>query len=65
MSDTKIYVWVLDMEKLQGRRNCDIFYVRHSGDFEKFSREALRRNITITSISIREYKRVMRGGAGA
>ena len=58
----KSYVWTLDKSKLQGQRNCEIFYVRHKGDFVELSREAYKRNIIITSISMREYRRVKRGG---
>ena len=61
MNNTKIYVWNLDKFKLQGRKNCKIFFVRHSENFEELSKEALKRNIIITSISKKEYIRIMRG----
>ena len=62
MSRPKIYVPMLKMSTLEGRKDCDIFFVKSAGDYSKLSGEALRRNITITSISMKEYARVMRGG---
>lgn len=51
---------MLKMSTLEGRKDCDIFFVDFSGDYPKLCGEALRRNITITSISMKEYKRVMK-----
>ncbi len=60
MSRTKIYVPMLKMSTLEGRKDCDIFFVNFSGDYPKLCGEALRRNITVTSISMKEYMRVMK-----
>ena len=59
MSREKIYVPMLKMSTLQGRKDCDIFFVNLSGDYSKLCGEALERNITLTSISMKEYMRVM------
>ena len=61
MNDKKIYVWTLSMTTLLGRRECDIFYVRHKGDVPTLFREAYRRGININSISIRDYRNAVRG----
>lgn len=50
------YERVLDWSKLQGRKDCEIMYVTHKGNFEELCRQALKRRIVITSISIREYR---------
>ena len=60
MSRAKIYVPMLTMTTLEGRKECDIFFVDYAGYYSKLCDEALRRNITVTSISMKEYKRVMK-----
>ena len=60
MSREKIYVPMLKMSTLEGRKDCDIFFVNFAGNYPKLCGEALRRNITVTSISIKEYMRVMK-----
>lgn len=52
------YEKVLDLSKLYGRKDCEIMYVYHKGNFQDLSKEAYDRKILITSISIGEYKRV-------
>lgn len=64
MSRPKIYVPMLKMSTLEGRKECDIFFVKFSGDYPKLCGEALRRNITVTSISMKEYMRVMASRKG-
>lgn len=64
MSRAKIYVPMLNMLTLEGRKDCDIFFVNFRGDYPKLCGEALRRNITVTSISMKEYMRVMKGRGG-
>lgn len=62
MNDKNIYVKTLNMSSILGRKDCDIFYVRHEGDFVGLMRECSRRNIRPESISMKEYRRVMRNG---
>ena len=64
MSRPKIYVPMLKMLTLEGRRDCDIFFVNFSGNYPKLCGEALIRNITVTSISMKEYMRVMKERKG-
>ena len=59
MSRPNIYVPMLKMSTLKGRKDCDIFFVRFAGCYPILCGEALKRNITITSISMKEYMRVM------
>ena len=58
MSRPKIYVPMLKMSTLEGRKDCDIFFVNFAGNYPKLCGEALRRNITVTSM--KEYMRVMK-----
>ena len=50
------YERILDFSKLQGRKDCEIMYVYHKGDFQDLCKQALDRRIMITSISTREYR---------
>ena len=52
------YVRVLDIMAIMGRKDCEIIYVTHSGDFEKLMKAANKRNIVTTSISKAEYLRM-------
>ena len=60
MSREKIYVPMLRDITLKGRKDCDIYFVNFTGDYSKLCGEALERNITLTSISMKEYMRVMK-----
>lgn len=60
MNRTKIYVPMLRYLTLEGRKDCDIYFVNHEGYYTVLCEEALKRNITLTSISMKEYKRVMK-----
>ena len=57
MSREKIYVPMLRDITLKGRKDCDIYFVNSTGDYSKLCGEALERNITLTSISMKEYSR--------
>lgn len=52
------YVRVLDIMALIGKKDCEIIYVTHSGDFMKLMKAATKRNIVTTSISKAEYLRM-------
>lgn len=49
------YEKVLDWSKLQGRKDCEIMYVYHKGNFQDLCKQAHDRKIWITSISMKEY----------
>ena len=49
------YERVLDWSKLQGRKDCEIMYVYHKGNFQDLCKQAHDRKIRITSISMKEY----------
>ena len=50
------YIRVLDVMSLIGKKDCEIFYVKHVGDFQELSKMASERNVVITSISKRMYE---------
>lgn len=50
-----IYERVITGPKLQGRKDCEIRYVHHDGNFSDISFEAFRRNITLAPISQRKF----------
>lgn len=52
---------VLDMSKLEGRRNCEILFVGFRGDYPALCAESRKRNINITSISKKRYNELTRG----
>ena len=54
------YVRVLDIMSLLGRKDCEIFYIKHTGDYKELVKMAYERNIVITSISRREYENMER-----
>ena len=47
---------VLDISKLQGRKDCEILFVEFCGHYPALCGEAKKRNIVITSISKKRYK---------
>lgn len=50
------YVRVLDIMALIGRKDCEIYYVTHKGNYNELVKIACDRNIVITSISNKEYE---------
>ena len=50
------YERILNLSKLQGRKDCHILYVYHKGDFQDLYKQAYDRKIWLTSISIKEYR---------
>lgn len=50
-----IYERVITGAKLQGRKNCEIRYVRYDGNFSDISFQAFIRNITLAPISQRKF----------
>ena len=50
-----IYERVITGPKLQGRKDCEIRYVHHDGNFNDISFDAFRRNITLAPISQRKF----------
>lgn len=54
------YVRVLDIMTLIGQKDCEIFYIKHVGNFQELSKMACERNCTITSISKKEYEDIER-----
>ena len=57
MSRPKIHVPMLNMSTLEGRKDCEICFVKFREDYSKLCQNALERNITLTSISMKEYIR--------
>ena len=57
MSKTKIHLPMLNMSTLEGREDCEICFVNFRGDYSELCGEASKRNITLTSISMKEYSR--------
>lgn len=50
------YIRVLDFMALIGRKDCEIFYITHKGNYNDLAKMAFDRNIIITSISKKEYE---------
>lgn len=50
------YVRVLDIMVLIGRKDCEIYYITHKGNYNELIKIACDRNIIITSISKKEYE---------
>lgn len=51
-----VFVEILDMSTLQGRKNCEIAYVKHRGNFEELMKEAYIRNISTRSVSYKTFR---------
>ena len=58
------YTETLSIDTLMGRRNCEVRYVRHRGDFSELSTIALRKNIVLTWVSVHEYSNVKKRKGG-
>lgn len=54
---TVYYEKVLDISKLQDRKDCEIMYVKHKGSMVDLCKEALKKNIYIESISMKTYRK--------
>lgn len=53
---TVYYEKVLDISKLQDRKDCEIMYMKHKGSMVDLCKEALKKNIYIESISMKTYR---------
>ena len=51
-----IYEKVLTVGKLQGRKDCEIRFVRHDGNFADISLQAFKRNITLAPMTRRLFE---------
>lgn len=51
-----VYIRVLTLERMMGWKNCEILFVKHNGNYADISLEAYKRNIVLTSVSMKRYR---------
>ena len=57
-----IYETVISIEKLKGRKNCEIRYAKYKGNYEEIAKEADRKSIILTSMTMRDFYRERKAG---